>query len=109
MFTPTDTTTVLDYKAFYQKLETDQIQTFHATGFDVDGLLIGGRSYRTGIPNRDTPLVNEVRRHVKGTVIFESSTGNPLLGTLLTLLPFVLTAILFFLIFRSSQLRPPPR
>ena len=61
---PTADSARLDYSAFYQKLEHNQIQSFHAVGYDVAGDLTSGGKYTTTIPNRDSAFVNQVMQHV---------------------------------------------
>lgn|GEM_PF-5139750 len=97
----------IDYKTFSQYLESNQVQTFHARGLEVDGALTNGKPYSTQIANRDTAFVKDVTRHVKGTVTFDESHGS-LLNLLLTFLPFLITAILVFAIFRTAHRRVPP-
>lgn len=97
----------VDYKIFYQQLEANQVQTFHARGLDADGTLANGKPYFTHLANRDTAFVNDVVHHVKGTVTFDE-TGGSALALLLTFLPFLITAILVFAIFRTAKRRAPP-
>jgi ATP-dependent Zn protease len=73
---PTADSARLDYSAFYQKLEHNQIQTFHAVGYDVTGDLTNGNHYTTTIPNRDQSFVDEVMAHVKGGVTWESPNNS---------------------------------
>jgi ATP-dependent Zn protease len=109
MVLPAPNVTMLDYKAFYQKLESNQVQTFHARGLDADGTLTNGKPYATEIPNRDPAFAKDVVQHVRGTVTFESGgTGSPL-TLLFTFLPFLIVAVLIFIILRTAQRGQPPR
>jgi ATP-dependent Zn protease len=106
---PAPNVTTLDYKTFYQKLESFQVQTFHAHDLYADGSLTDGKLYSTGIPNRDPAFAKDVVQHVKGTVTFESGSSGSLLTVLLTGFPFLIVAFLVFLIFRTAQRQQPPR
>ncbi|HEV2261187.1 MAG TPA: ATP-dependent zinc metalloprotease FtsH [Candidatus Rubrimentiphilum sp.] len=99
----TSEVTNLDYGAFYQKLEANQIQSFDAIGTDVTGTLTNGTRYTTSIPNRDSIFVDQVRKHVKGSVKFESAATSPFLNTLLNFFPFLIFGFLLFLIMRQAQ------
>ena len=101
---PTPEIVPLDYSAFYQKLEANQVQTFDAIGTDpVTGTLVNGTHYITSIPNRDSAFVAQVTRHVRGSVKFESANSNGALNMALTFLPFLIVAFLVFLVFRQAQ------
>jgi cell division protease FtsH len=100
---PTPEIVPLDYSAFYQKLEANQVQTFDAVGTEVSGTLANGTHYATSIPNRDSGFVAQVTRHVKGSVKFEAASSNGTLNVALTLLPFLIVGFLVFLIFRQAQ------
>jgi ATP-dependent Zn protease len=100
---------LLDYKTFYQKLESYQVQTFHARGLYADGLLTNGKLYETGIPNRDPAFAKDVVQHVRGTVTFESAGTPSLLSLVLTAMPFILVAFLILIILRTAQRGQPPR
>ncbi len=100
---PTPEIVPLDYSAFYQKLEANQVQTFDAIGTDVTGTLANGTHYATSIPNRDSAFVGQVTRHVRGSVKFETANTNGTLNIALTFLPFLIVAFLVFLIFRQAQ------
>jgi ATP-dependent Zn protease len=106
---PAPNVTLLDYKTFYQKLESYQIQTFHASGLDADGTLTNGKPYATGLPNRDPAFAKDVVQHVKGTVTFESGSSASLLTVMFTALPFLITAFLIVMILRGVQRGQPPR
>ncbi|HET9392596.1 MAG TPA: hypothetical protein VFO29_03580 [Candidatus Rubrimentiphilum sp.] len=106
---PAPSVTALDYKTFYQKLETYQVQTFHARGLDADGTLTNGTLYTTGLANRDPAFAKDVVQHVKGTVTFESSTSLSFLGIVFTALPFVIVAFLILVILRTAQRGQFPR
>jgi len=101
---PTPEIVPLDYSAFYQKLQANQVQTFDAIGTDpVTGTLVNGTHYVTSIPNRDSAFVAQVTRHVRGSVKFESANSNGTLNMALTFLPFLIVAFLVFLVFRQAQ------
>jgi cell division protease FtsH len=93
----------LDYNAFNQKLQANQVQTFDASGTDVTGTLTNGTHYSTSLPNRDSAFVDRVTRHVKGSVKFETATSNNVLNWGLTFLPIVVVIFLVFLILRQAQ------
>jgi len=93
----------LDYNAFNQKLQANQVQTFDAVGTDVTGALTNGTHYSTSLPNRDSAFVDRVTRHVKGSVKFEAATSNNVLNWGLTFLPIVVVIFLVFLILRQAQ------
>jgi len=95
--------TRLPYNTFYQKLEQGQVQSFHAIGYEVSGDLAGGQRYTTTIPSKDTPFVNDVNKHVKGNVDWEQPTSGNLLTTIVSFLPFIMLALLFFFILRQAQ------
>jgi len=100
---PTPEVVPLDYSAFYQKLEANQVQTFDAVGTEVSGTLVNGTHYATSIPNRDSGFVAQVTRHVRGSVKFEAANTNGTLNLALTFVPFLVVAFLVFLIFRQAQ------
>jgi cell division protease FtsH len=100
---PTADSTRLDYSAFYQKLEHNQIQTFHAIGFDVAGDLTNGNHYTTTIPNRDQTFVDQVMAHVKGGVTWESPNNASLVTSIVGFLPFIVLALFLFIILRQAQ------
>jgi len=100
---PQADTTRLDYSGFYQKLQANQVASFHAVGLDVGGDLTNGSHYTTTIPNRDTPFVNVVMQHVKGGVTWEPQANGTLLTSLFSFLPFIGLGLLFFIILRQAQ------
>jgi cell division protease FtsH len=100
---PVPETVALDYNTFYQKLETNQVQSFDAVGTDVTGTLTSGTHYKTSIPNRDSGFVAQVTKHVKGSVNFEAANTNGLLYGFLSFIPFLLVIGLVFLILRQAQ------
>jgi cell division protease FtsH len=100
---PTPEFVPLDYNAFNQKLQANQIQTFDAVGTDVTGTLTNGTHYSTSLPNRDSSFVNQVTRHVKGSVKFEPANSNNVFNWAFTLLPFFVVIFLVFLILRQAQ------
>ncbi|HET6895878.1 MAG TPA: ATP-dependent zinc metalloprotease FtsH [Candidatus Baltobacteraceae bacterium] len=100
---PTADSTRLDYSAFYQKLVHNQIQTFHAVGYDVSGDLTSGNHYTTTIPNRDQAFVDQVMAHVKGGVTWESPNNASLVTSIVGFLPFIVLALFLFIILRQAQ------
>ena len=90
---PTTDSQRLDYSAFYQKLEHNQIQNFHAVGYDVAGDLSNGSHYTTMIPNRDSAFVSQVMQHVKGGVTWENPNNGTLLTSIVGFLPFIVLAL----------------
>jgi len=105
--TSTRTVTELDYKTFINYLESNRIQTFEAAGLDVHGTLTNGSVYRTEIPNRDTVLAQQIVKHVRGTVRFESAAPNTPLTWALTFLPLCLVAVLIMVILGAARRNPP--
>ena len=100
---PVPETVSLDYSAFYQKLEANQVQTFAAVGNDVSGTLTNGTHYETSLPNLDTAFVNQVTKHVKGSVNFKAANSNGMLYTFLSFIPFLVVVVLVLLILRQAQ------
>ncbi|HET9097578.1 MAG TPA: AAA family ATPase, partial [Candidatus Baltobacteraceae bacterium] len=100
---PTADSAHLDYSAFYQKLEHNQIQDFHAVGYDVSGHLTNGNAYMTTIPNRDQAFVDNVMAHVKGGVTWESPNNASLVTSIVGFLPFIVLALFLFIILRQAQ------
>ncbi len=100
---PTPEIVPLDYNAFNQKLQANQVQTFDAVGTDVTGTLTNGTHYSTSLPNRDSSFVNQVTRHVKGSVKFETASNGNIMNWALTLLPIFVVIFLVFLILRQAQ------
>jgi cell division protease FtsH len=100
---PTPEIVPLDYNAFSQKLQANQVQTFDAVGTDVTGTLTNGTHYSTSLPNRDSSFVNQVTRHVKGSVKFEAASNGNIMNWALTLLPIFVVIFLVFLILRQAQ------
>ncbi|MFN2448869.1 MAG: ATP-dependent zinc metalloprotease FtsH [Candidatus Baltobacteraceae bacterium] len=99
---PTDQTR-LDYGAFYQKLEHNQIKSLHAVGYDVSGDLKDGSHYVTTIPNRDSAFVTQVVQHVSGPVTWETPTSGSLFTSLISIAPFLLLGAFIFIILRQAQ------
>lgn len=100
---PQNDTAHLDYSAFYQKLEAGQVRTFHANGLEVNGDLTNGSHYATMIPVRDTAFVQDVGKHVKGAVSWDTPSNTSIVGTLIGFLPFLIMGLFIFLIFRQAQ------
>ncbi len=100
---PTTDVTRLDYSAFYQKLERNEVQTFHANGFDVTGDLVNGNHYTTTIPNRDSEFVHQITQHVKGSVTWEMPNNTSVLTSIFSLAPFIVLALFLFIILRQAQ------
>ncbi len=101
---PTEATTKLDYGVFYQKLEADQIRSFHAVGPVATGTLNGGAKYVVSLPNTDQSFVDQVQVHVKsGKISWEQQSSGGVTSFLQYLLPtLVLLAVVFF-VFRQAQ------
>jgi cell division protease FtsH len=100
---PTTDVSRLDYSAFYQKLERNQVATFHANGYEVTGDLTNSTHYSTTIPNRDSAFVNQVMQHVKGAVTWEMPTNTSVLASIFSLAPFIVLALFLFIILRQAQ------
>jgi cell division protease FtsH len=101
---PSEGETRLDYGAFYQKLEANQVQSFHATGLNAVGDLSNGTKYSVAVPNVDQTFVDEVYRKVKsGAISFDQQSSAGLLSNLMTLGPLAITVLLLFFILRQAQ------
>ncbi len=100
---PTTDVTRLDYGAFYQKLERNEVQSFHANGYDVTGELTNGSHYSTSIPTRDFSFVNIVQQHVKGGVTWDMPNNGSVLASVFSLTPFIVLALFLFIILRQAQ------
>ncbi len=105
---PTTDVTRLDYSAFYQKLEHNQVNSFHATGYEVTGDLTNGTHYATTIPVRDSEFVGQVMQHVKGSVQWEMPNNTSVLASVLSLAPFIVLALFLFIILASGAKRRKP-
>jgi cell division protease FtsH len=94
----------LEYGVFYQKLEADQIASFHAVGMDATGELTSGGKYSVTLPNTDSNFSRELAAHVKSHEYgFEQPTNSGLLSNLVNIVPMLLLAALFFIILRQAQ------
>jgi cell division protease FtsH len=94
----------LDYGIFYQKLEANQITSFHAVGDTASGDLSNGGKYTVSLPNTDAEFVKDVQAHVRsGQVSFEAQTNSGLLSSLITLGPILLMMLFVFFILRQAQ------
>ena len=101
---PTEGATQLLYGQFHQKLEADQVSSFHAVGLAASGDLVSGGKYTVSLPNTDQEFVNDVQAHVKsGQVSFEQPTNGGLVQSLMTIAPFVILALFTFFILRQAQ------
>ena len=50
----------LDYGVFYQKLEANEVRSFHAVGLEASGDLTNGTKYTVTLPNTDSSFVDEL-------------------------------------------------
>jgi cell division protease FtsH len=101
---PTEGAQRLDYGIFYQKLEANQITSFHAIGQAASGDLSNGTKYTVSLPNTDQEFVKDVQAHVKsGQVSFEQPTNGGLLSNIFTFGPFLLLALFMFFVLRQAQ------
>ncbi len=104
LITTTDESAHLDYGAFYQKLESGQVQSFHAVGMEASGTLSNGTKYVVSLPNTDSQFAREVTSHVKsGAVSFEQPANSYLLQLFWSLLPVIAILLIFFFFFRQAQ------
>jgi cell division protease FtsH len=104
LVTTTDESAHLEYGTFYQKLEANQVESFHAVGMDATGALTNGTKYIVSLPNTDSQFVREVTDHVKsGAVSFEQPANSGLFSFLYYLVPFALMILIFFFFFRQAQ------
>ena len=94
----------LEYGLFYQKLEADQVASFHAVGMDATGDLTNGQKYSVTLPNTDSNFSRELAKHIKsGQYGFEQPTNSGLLSNLVSIVPMLLFAALLFIILRQAQ------
>jgi len=100
---PTTDVVKLDYSSFYQKLEHNQVASFHAVGYDVTGDLTNGSHYATTIPVRDTAFVNLVMAHVHSGVVWENPTNTSMFSFIGSLIPFLILVLILFFILRQAQ------
>ena len=101
---PSEGITRLDYGVFYQKLEANQVRSFHAVGPEASGELADGTKYTVTLPNTDSTFARELARHIKdGQYGFEQPTNSGLVSSLVSIAPLLLIAVLFFFILRQAQ------
>ncbi len=101
---PSETAAQLDYGAFYQKLEANQVTSFHAVGLEATGELKDGSKYSVSLPNRGDRLVQDVESHVKsGAVSFQEPTNGNILSGLISLLPVGVMVLIVLLFLRQAQ------
>jgi cell division protease FtsH len=101
---PSEGATRLDYGTFYQKLEANQVQSFHAVGLAATGDLSSGAKYTVSVPNVDQTFVDNVYRKVKsGAISFEQQNNSGLFTSLMSLAPLVVMVALLFFILRQAQ------
>jgi cell division protease FtsH len=101
---PGESPTRLDYGVFYQKLEANQITSFHAVGDTATGDFTGNGKYTVSLPNTDAEFVKDVQAHIKnGQVSFEAASSSGLLSSLITLGPILLMMLVVFFILRQAQ------
>jgi len=99
-----ETTSRLDYGAFYTKLEAGQVTSFHAVDKQATGTLAGGAAYTVTVPVIDTAFVSEVQKKVKsGAVSYDAPANTSFIQTIFSILPFLIIIALVFLIFRQAQ------
>jgi cell division protease FtsH len=99
-----ETTTRLDYGAFYNDLEAGKVTSFHAVDKQVTGTLVGNAAYTVTVPVVDSAFVAEVQKKVKsGQVSYDAASNTSFVQTIFSILPFVLIIALVFLIFRQAQ------
>ncbi|MGA7745411.1 MAG: ATP-dependent zinc metalloprotease FtsH [Candidatus Aquilonibacter sp.] len=94
----------LDYGVFYQKLEANEVRSFHAVGLEASGDLSNGTKYTVTLPNTDSSFSQQLSRHIKdGEYGFEQPTNSGLVSSLVSIAPLLLIAALFFFILRQAQ------
>ncbi|MGC2129641.1 MAG: ATP-dependent zinc metalloprotease FtsH, partial [Candidatus Aquilonibacter sp.] len=94
----------LDYGVFYQKLEANDVRSFHAVGLEASGELSNGTKYTVTLPNTDSSFSQQLSRHIKdGEYGFEQPTNSGLVSSLVSIAPLLLIAALFFFILRQAQ------
>ena len=101
---PSEGVSRLDYGVFYQKLEANDVRSFHAVGFEASGELADGTKYTVTLPNTDSSFSRELSKHIKnGEYGFEQPTNSGLVSSLVSIAPLLLIAVLFFFILRQAQ------
>ena len=101
---PGEGVTRLDYGVFYQKLEANDVRSFHAVGMEASGELADGTKYTVTLPNTDSSFSRELAKHIKdGQYGFEQPTNSGLVSSLVSIAPLLLIAVLFFFILRQAQ------
>jgi cell division protease FtsH len=104
LMTPGEGAQRLDYGVFYQKLEANEVRSFHAVGLEASGDLTNGTKYTVTLPNTDTSFSQQLSRHIKdGAYGFEQQTNSGLVSSLVSIAPLLLIAALFFFILRQAQ------
>jgi cell division protease FtsH len=101
---PGEGVTRLDYGVFYQKLEANDVRSFHAVGLEASGELADGTKYTVTLPNTDSSFSQQLSKHIKnGEYGFEQPTNSGLVSSLVSIAPLLLIAALFFFILRQAQ------
>ncbi|HTV92065.1 MAG TPA: ATP-dependent zinc metalloprotease FtsH [Verrucomicrobiae bacterium] len=101
---PGEGVTRLDYGVFYQKLEANDVRSFHAVGLEASGELSDGTKYTVTLPNTDSSFSQQLSKHIKnGEYGFEQPTNSGLVSSLVSIAPLLLIAALFFFILRQAQ------
>jgi len=101
---PGEGVTRLDYGVFYQKLEANDVRSFHAVGLEASGELSDGTKYTVTLPNTDSSFSQQLSKHIKsGQYSFEQPTNSGLVTSLVSVAPLLLIAVLFFFILRQAQ------
>ncbi|HTV93082.1 MAG TPA: ATP-dependent zinc metalloprotease FtsH [Verrucomicrobiae bacterium] len=101
---PGEGVTRLDYGVFYQKLEANDVRSFHAVGLEASGDLADGTKYTVTLPNTDSSFSQQLSKHIKnGEYGFEQPTNSGLVSSLVSIAPLLLIAALFFFILRQAQ------
>ena len=104
LMTPGEGAQHLDYGVFYQKLEANDVRSFHAVGLEATGDLTNGTKYTVTLPNTDSSFSQQLSRHIKdGEYGFEQPTNSGLVSSLVSIAPLLLIAALFFFILRQAQ------
>ena len=71
---PSENVSRLDYGVFYQKLEANDIRSFHAVGHEASGELADGTKYTVTLPNTDSCLrTRTLQAHQERRVRFRTA------------------------------------
>lgn len=94
----------LDYKQFFELLESDQVRSAAQVGDIITGELTDGTVYRTTVPPGDDELVPLLRSKVQENYSYDPPPSPPWWTTLLTYgLMFAVFAAIWYFFMQQSQ------